>query len=180
MDFRTLRVYFEVADNTEFSVEVENNPVEVADNYFSFQTATDFHGSYSVAINVTSGSMTLERCTATYPANINGKSGSVTMLQPIRDPVAVISQGSIQAMPFPIVIVEKFCYQHLMFNGPNRFDITSRELYRNLYLGNVLEGDLNPDIEHIEPVYHYDPQPNDLFKKSDLEMLRTTVLNKKS
>jgi hypothetical protein len=180
MDFRTLKIYFNTSLHAEFSIHIDGVPAEIKENYFEFQTPVDLHGSLSVSIKVTEGFVTLEKCTATYPATVNNQLSQITMQQPIKNPVGLISHNEIQTLEFPITITEELSYQHLMFNGPSRFIIKCDEDSRNLYLGNVLDGDLNPYIKSIDTIYNYAPQPNDLFSTSDLEQLYNVVLNKMS
>ena len=179
MEYRTLKVYFESSKYAEFDIQIDGASAEIERDYFQFQTRVDLHGSCSVSIKVTKGFVLLKRCTATYPAIINEQPSQITMFQPIKSPVALVSSNEIQILDFPIKITDQLSYQHLMFNGPSFFIIDCKEdQYNNLYIGNLLNGDLNPNIRNIDTVYNYTPQPNDLFSKSDLEQLYSVVLNK--
>ena len=180
MEYRTLKVYFESSKNAEFNIQIDGAATEIERDYFQFQTRVDFYGSCSVSIKVTKGSVTLERCTATYPAIINDQPSQITMSQPIKSPVALVSSDEIQILDFPVKITDQLSYQHLMFNGPSYFIIDSKEeeYSNNLYIGNLLNRDINPSIKNIDTVYNYIPQSNDLLSNSDLEQLYSVVLNK--
>lgn len=179
---RILKVYFNTSEYAEYNIFVDEVPVEISKNnfsfpqyYFQFQTSVDLHGSSAVRLNVTKGSITLVRCTATYPAVINDKYGNVTMQQPIQEPIGLVRNRILETKKFPITITNDFSYQHIMFNGPTLFKVKSKQYYNNLYIGDVLDGHTHPDIENLEPVYNYSSQPNDIFSKADLQLLHNKV-----
>ena len=181
-DTRILKVYYNSSQQADYTISVDGllkdrskNNFDSPQYYFEFVTPVTLHGSSTVHINVTKGYVTLVRCTATYPALINGKNGKVTMQQPIHQPVGIIVDNTLQTKKFPITITDELSYQHIMFNGPTLFKVKSKQYYNNLYLGDVLDGQTHPDVEKIETVYDYTPESNDIFSKSDLQYLHDKV-----
>jgi len=181
--FRTLRIYGTRSPNTEYTVNINGEPVSVGtDELFSFVTNTKLHGSNNIVINVINGSITLTHCTATYPALFNGIEGTATMVQPIAEPVAVIENGEIKSIPFPIIVNadNPLNYEHLMFNGPTRFRISIEGLGIvpgiNVFIGNAIKNEFTQGIVDIQVDYEYEKFPNEISSIEDLESLKLKVL----
>ena len=184
--FRKLRIYGTTEPHTEYLVTINGESVDLGvDELFSFVTNTKFHGSNNVVITVLKGSVTLTHCTATYPASFNGIDGTATMIQPIAEPVAVIENGEIKSVPFPITVNtnETLNYEHLMFNGPTKFRIFTAGLNIfsgiDVFIGNALTKEFNPVIFDIKTDYEYEKFPNEINSKTDLDALKLKVLTSK-
>ena len=182
---RTLRMYGSKTSDTNYTVTVNGQVVDNGqDELFSFITNTKLHGSYNIAISVLSGSVTLTNCTATYPALINSTEGTATFVQPIESPVAVIENETVRIVPFDISINEgtTFIYEHLMFNGPTRFNITTKDIDlfigMNLYIGDFLTRTFNKNISDFHAEYDYTYKPN-IYNPENLEILKEIVYNTK-
>ena len=180
--YRTLRMYGHKNPDTTYTVTINGKLVDNGrDELFSFVTNTQVHGSYSIVISVERGGITLTNCTATYPAYFNQIEGTATFDQPIEEPVAVIANQSIKTLPFEIDIKagESFAYEHLMFNGPTRLNITTKEkdLFPgiNVYIGNLITEKLSGGILTVQPEYEYTRQPNE-FTPENLNKLKELVL----
>ena len=177
MSSRTLKVYFKKDSDANFDITVNSIKAEIFDNFFSFETDTSFHGSYTITIIVYSGMLNLTRCTATYPAIVNGTQGNITMEQPIKYPIAVVKDKKIETYSFPTTITNKLTYEHLMFNGPSYFVVDTESKDTSLYIGDLLEN-INENVTRIETVYNYNKKPNDIFSKTDLEELKQLIICK--
>lgn len=178
IEFRLLKVYFDAPAGSKFKISIDGKPADIKEDYFQFSTPVNLHGSCSVSVRVEKGSVTLKKCIVTYPALVNNQPSQVTLLQPIKSPIALVNCNEIQTLDFPVTVTKELNFQHLMFNGPSRFIIHCNKDCDNLYLGNILEGDPNPNIQKIDTVYDYTPQPNDIFSIADLKQLYTIVLYK--
>ena len=181
--YRTLRIYGIKTPNTEYTVRVNDHVVENGgDELFSFITSTTLHGSCSISITVSFGKLIIKNCTCTYPAIFNGVEGTATTVQPIAEPVALIKNGELITVPFDFVIDEgeTFSYEHLMFNGPNKFVVTTegKELFYgvDINLGFHWINELATGVLEVEPVYEYKPKPNDVTSLEDLKKLKEIVL----
>ena len=179
--YRTLKIYGHRTTDVEYTVLVDGAPVNTTgEELFAFITNTKFHGGLDVMIDVQVGALSITHVTATYPAKINGVSGTVTMIQPIAEPIAIGDQ--LLQMPFDIEIKsgQKFNYKHLMFNGPTRFiihtNITATE-GMNIFMGNVLTNEFNSCIIECNPEYEYQHQFNDVHSKEHLDLLKQTIRN---
>ena len=181
--FRTLRIYGFKQPGTEYIVKINGVVTELgSDDLFSFITNTKLHGSNNIIINVLSGKLTITHCYATYPALFNNVEGTATMVQPIADPIAVIENGQIFSVPFPIVVSEgeTFDYEHLMFNGPSRFKIAVQGLGINpginVFIGNAMKNEFTQGITDIQVEYDYERFPNEINSEEDLNNLKLKVL----
>ena len=179
--YRTLRIYGHKTPDAEYTVTVNDQLVcNGIEDLFSFSTDTSVHGSADIVISVESGSITLSKCIATYPATFNNVEGTVTFIQPIKEPVAVIRDGKLSTIPFAITVNqgEQFSYKHLMFNGPTRINLTVKNIDvtqgMDVYLGNFLKNEFHQCIVNFEPEYRYERYPNELTTK-DLELLKEFV-----
>jgi hypothetical protein len=181
--YRTLRIYGSRQPDTKYSVMVNGELVDNGqDELFSFITNTKVHGSYNVVINVERGGITIDNCTATYPALINQVEGTATFNQPIREPIAVIENKSIKTLPFEISINagESFAYEHLMLNGPTRLVIRAemQDLFPgiNVYIGDFILNEFSKGILDVQAEYEYKKHPNE-FTVENEEKLKEIVLN---
>jgi hypothetical protein len=181
--FRTLKAHGSVSQGTQYSISIREAEVNKNDEtcLFSFITPTNFHGSYSVRIEVYSGELKIERWTATYPAILNGVDGFATFEQPILKPMVILKNGVLREYSFIEVRARQvFQYEHMMFNGPTKFLIeTENEIEKNatIYVGDLIKSSFSPEIKSLKPDYQYEPKPNNL-KEDDLNLLRNIVLDK--
>ena len=167
--YRTVTVYGSKTPDASYTVTVNGQEVDNSqDGLFSFITNTTLHGSCSVVIKVQTGSITLTNFTATYPALINNIEGTATFVPPIKSPVAVIRNNTIEIIPFNIDINKGtvFVYEHLLFNGPTRFNITTKNIDlftgMDLYIGDFLTQTFNQNIVDAYEEHNYSHQPDDL------------------
>ncbi len=180
--FRTLKIYGHRSTDVEYSVVIDNELTDNStDELFCFQTNTKFHGALDVSITVVKGSLTITHVTATYPAEINNHAGYITMIQPIAEPVGIVTGSTLNTLPFPITVDngQTFCYKHLMFNGPTKYIVSLNEDSfegMNLYVGNFLNNELNPAIGNIEYVFEYHPLPGRVNSVEDFSLLKQLVI----
>lgn len=179
--YRTLRIYGNKTSDASYTVTVNGEVVDHGKNeLFSFITNTKVHGSCSVAISVQTGNIILTNCTATYPALFNGINGTATFVQPIESPVAIVENKKIKIIPFEISIKagETFVYEHLMFNGPTRFNITTNNIDLfpgvDVYIGDFLTNTISQNVLGIRDEYEYTQFPNQLTFEN-LEKLKEIV-----
>ena len=181
--YRTLRIYGVKAPDTVYTVKINDQIVDNGINeLFAFTTDTKLHGSCNISITVNFGKLVMQSCTCTYPASFNGIDGTATTVQPIAEPVAVIKNGELVTVPFDIVINkdDTFSYEHLMFNGPDKFIVTTNgiELFPgvDINLGYFWINDLASGVLEVETEYSYIPKPNDVTSLLDLTKLKELVL----
>ena len=173
--------------NTVYTVKVNDQIVENGiDELFAFTTDIALHGSCNISITVNFGKLALQNCTCTYPASFNGIDGTATTVQPIDQPVAIIKNGELITVPFDIEINkdDTFSYEHLMFNGPDKFIVTTNgiELFPgiDIDLGYFWNNNLAPGVLEVETEYSYIPKPNDVTSLEDLKKLKELVLKNAS
>ena len=181
--YRTIVVHGSSEPSTVIQVTVDGqlckDGVVENDSLFSFQTNVKKHGKADVEITVISGSITIGNVTATYPVLFNGLTrGTITFEQPIADPIVVIDGNTIRTIkPNTVVVTDSFKYDHLMFNGPTEFRITTRMPVNendNIDVGGHIRlGFINGIFEDFETYYNYDQLPNDfLTNDNDLNLLK--------
>ena len=176
---RTLKLYG--TNNAEYKVYINDELSQSFDSdlIYTFNTDTTLHGSYNVKIEVTKGSLTLEKCLVDYPATLNGKKGIMTMDQPIETPLYKWTGQELIAQPFPIEISEGETveFEHLMFNGATFFkvDLKHETTEEKVYVGNLITRNYNPDLRDIQPVFEYEPEDWNLWSKESLQKLVDVV-----
>lgn len=187
--FRKLRIYASTSDDAKYKILVNGSELVSYKpddgELFSFETSTEFHGSVSVEIQVFEGFVTLSKCHATYPSIINTVPGTITMLQPMKEPIGILENGGIRSIPINGIVVSKgetFNYEHLLYNGPNvtiiELDGHDIQPNENLYLGDVLNHDVIAGIKGIEYKFEYsDVKPHNIWKGEDFEKLKEFILN---
>ena len=122
------------------------------DVVLSYKTDHKFHGAKRIEIE---GTVILNKIVVEYPAKINGEFGILAFDQPIDAP---LYQNYIP-QPFPLFVGGTEQFDHLMFNGPDYFNIRVDEYKPWMYIGNIYDSELD-----ITPVYKYYRQENDLNK----------------
>ena len=184
--FRKLKVFGKISTNTKYTITIngeEFTPYN-GEELFNFSTSTQLHGGIKVGINVQEGEVRLEKCLVTYPAILNGINGTLTVIQPMEEPVAIIEDGTIRSIPIEGIEIhsgETFEYHHLMFNGPSTIVVETEghDIFPDvdIYAGDLLQNDIVDGITSIDHKYDYsDMQPNNIFNKSDFENLKQIIL----
>ena len=116
---------------TANGVVVHAGPIS-GPNLFSFITSVTYNETVRVEILV-NGSITIDSVRVTYPALINDTTyGFINFPQPIAEPIVIDNE----IKKFPIKIDSVVSYDHLMFNGPNYWNVTASktELYNGIML----------------------------------------------
>jgi hypothetical protein len=184
--FRKITLHGHKSPDAEITVLVDNKNINIgSEDLFSFNTSTRLHGSSDVVIDVTKGNIVLTNCTVTYPAIFNNTvAGTITFIQPIEEPIALIEDQQIKTLPFKIQVGpgEKLAYKHLMFNGPTRYNILIEDIDLvpgiNIFIGNILKRRyIKNVIKHVGE-YDYIYLPNNSRSPEDLEKLKFFVLEK--
>lgn len=175
---RTLKLYG--TNNAEYKVYINNELSESSntDLIYSFSTETTVHDSYNIKIEVTKGSLTLEKCLVDYPAILNGKKGKITFDQPIETPLYKFDGKELQAQPFPITITEGQTaeFEQLMFNGPTLFDVELSEVNDStVYVGNLITKEFIPEMKNIVPIYAYEAEEHNIWSNASLQSLEGKV-----
>ena len=181
--YRTIVVHGSAEPSTVITVTVDGqlckDGIVENDSLFSFQTNVKKHGKVEVEITVVSGSITIGNVTATYPVLFNGITrGTITFEQPIVDPIVVVKGNLICTVkPNTVRVTDSFKYDHLMFNGPTEFRITTkRQVTENDNIdvgGHIRLGFINGIFENFEAYYNYNQLPNDFVTNdNDLNLLK--------
>jgi len=179
---RTLKLYG--INNAKYKVYINDKISQSFDSnlIYTFSTNTTLHGSYNIKIEVIKGSLILEKCLVDYPATLNSKKGSITMVQPIESPLYKWIGQELIVQPFPIEISEgeTVDFEHLMFNGPTFFQVALNQetTEENLYIGNPITKDYISELKDIQPVFEYDPEDWNLWSKESLQKLVNLVTKK--
>ena len=187
---RTLKVFIEPSEDAEYTIIVDGD-IKQPENYnevsFSFNTKTSFYGGIKTIIKVYSGEVKLKKCYATYPAIINDVPGTITMTQPMKTPFAILSSSGIECVPIERIIPsgESFEYEHLLFNGPSNTNVTienvTQNLNEDLFIGDVLTGDVIDGITDIDYEFEYENvKPHNIWKPEHFEILKNYVLERQA
>ena len=182
---RTLKLYG--INNAEYKVYINQELSESSntDLIYSFSTETTLHDSYNIKIEVTKGSLILEKCLVDYPAILNGKKGKITFDQPIETPLYKFNGYELEAQPFPITINEGETveFEQLMFNGPTLFDVEltdTTKVKESIYIGNLITKEFIPEMKNIVPIYDYEPQDHNIWSNVSLQYLVSKVSHRLS
>ena len=100
---------------------VHNGPFDSGILY-KFSTEVFKHGSADVYIDIDYGQLFIETIKVTYPAIINKTTaGYYTLSQPIAQPM--VETESKQFIKLPCRVGNQLHYKHLMFNGPQSWNL---------------------------------------------------------
>ena len=187
--FRELKVFASKSVDAKYTITINDSefkPNNKNEELFNFSTSTQFHGAYRFNLKVQEGELCLDKCLATYPALFNGIRGTMTAIQPMEEPVAVIEDGKIRSIPLEGIKIssgETFEYYHLMYNGPSMIivEIDDHDIFPgvDIYFGDLLQKTVIDGIKSIDYTFDYSGvRPNNIWKKSDFEELKQFVLEK--
>jgi len=164
--------------SARYTVHVNNQLAQSykSDLIYRFETESTVHGSYSVRIAVTEGSLILQSSLARYPAWINGKQSKISLPQPFDTPLYTWKNHRLVPLLFPIIIKsgEVLEFEHVMMNGPDYWEIEvddSCKFSDCLYIGDLYKEEYIPELLNKKAIYNYQRQPNDIHNPAHLNEL---------